>query len=173
MYGLLWTWQICFLTGLTHVPRLASTLNVPEGEGIYQPDTSPSQNISSLLVNNVAEDNNGTSALDVLTPNTTSATYDTLPTLLTSTIQCDGGRYGVNLDIQSCRDALSKINLNDWIPKSTAQRGFGKRPHIILPNRWSSCKAILSSPARWSQVYGSRADKIEKPTVDALSISSQ
>ena len=150
MYRLAWSRQIvCLLAVLTHVPRLVPALTVPQDAGIYQPVTPPSPNSFSLLVNG-GTDVNTTSALDVINVNTTSPTYDTLPALLASVIQCDGGHYGVNLDISSCRDALTKINVDEYIPKSTAQRGFGKRPNIILPNRWSSCKANLSATARCS-----------------------
>lgn len=100
-------------------------------------------------------DLSGDPASDVITPlvvynnsltltNTTTPQYDIFPATTNAFVQCNSGRYGVNLDRSACLDAVAKIG-NDPTQFTVAQRGLGRRPAVALPNRWVSCEYAQSS----------------------------
>jgi len=97
-----------------------------------------SVNISSLVVTNSSL-SSSTNAAPILALNDPSPQYDVLPAASNANVQCDSGSYGVNLDRNACLDAMSKIGSDTNLFTAT-QRGLGKRPNVVLPNRYSSCK---------------------------------
>ena len=131
-YGLIWT----------------SALVVPESSAIYPPDLSPPRNVTFSLLETSPQNTTNqvdSPALRISTQNDTGSSYDVLPTAFSPIIQCEPGSYGVNLDLSACNNALISFLVDPTRPQSTAQRGSGKRPNIVLPNRYSSCEYIQGS----------------------------
>ena len=70
---------------------------------------------------------------------TNSTFYDVFPAAINANVQCDGARYGQQVDRVACQDALHKIGTAlDYL--TVAQRGMGRRPMMALPQRYSSSK---------------------------------
>lgn len=112
---------------------LASPLDASGAASLEPSSLSSSLNISSLLMNN------GSSLVQ-----TNSTFYDVFPAAINANVQCDGARYGQQVDRVDCQDALQKTGTSfDYVP--AAQRGLGRRPAIVLPQRYSSCKRMDQS----------------------------
>ena len=123
-------------------------LSVPAGQSLYPPTSSLQGSPPSLLVTPASQDSSDDGSPSILTPNITIPQYDIFPTLLNTEVQCDGGRYGVNVDFQACSIALSKIG-NNATSFSAVQRGTRARKDVALPHRWSSreCLYLVSWPS--------------------------
>lgn len=107
---------------------LMSPLDVSTPTSLEPSSALPALNLSTLLRHNGS-----------FSVHTNLPFYDVFPAAVNANVQCDGGRYGQNLDRAACQDALQKIGTSlDYIP--AAQRGLGRRPKMALPNRYSSCK---------------------------------
>ena len=153
---------ITLLAVTTSFLRLSLAANIPQAEqgSLYQPGYSTSDNTSTLLVtdaalNSSSDDADGTSLLSLYSANPNSQLYDVFPAgISNNNVQCDGSRYGVNIDRAACQDALQRIGTSPAII-TVAQRGTGRRPQITLPNRYSSCKhtwILIQKPSRWARI---------------------
>ena len=72
-----------------------------------------------------------------------SSSYDIFPATLSADPVCDGDRYGQNLGIIACEDALQGIS-SSQLTFIVSKRSKHGRAFLFLPYRWSSCK--LNSP---------------------------
>lgn len=128
-------------TLLAFLPRISLAATIPAQGSIHTLERL--NNSWPLLVTDsaaVGSSDDGTpDGLSILTFDATSPQYDLLPKVLhTNDVQCDPD-YGVNLNRDACLNALGKIG-SDPQTITVAQRGIGRRPNIVLPNRYSSCK---------------------------------
>lgn len=128
-------------TLLALLPRISLAATIPAQGSIHTLERL--NNSWPLLVIDSAavgsSDDGSPDGLSILTFDATSPQYDILPKVLhTNEVQCDPD-YGVNLNRDACLNALEKIG-SDPQTITVAQRGIGRRPNIVLPNRYSSCK---------------------------------
>ena len=121
--------------------HLAQALVPAQGGSIYQSGDSDS-GIPTVLVTDAAlnSPSNSSSLPGFLTVNTTAPFYDVFPASFdNNNVQCDSNSYGVNLNLQACQDALQSIG-TDTAQVTVGQRGRGRRPNLVVPHRYSSCK---------------------------------
>ena len=126
------------LTIFVTLVHLTRALVPVQGGSIYQ---SGDSGIPTVLVTDAALDSpsNSSSLLSFLPVNTTAPLYDVYPASFdNNNVQCDSNRYGVNLNLQACQDALQKIE-TDTDERTVGQRGRGRKANITVPHRYSSC----------------------------------
>lgn len=137
--------RFALLVFTTTLLQICAALSLPGAASINSAGGLPCNSISPQLSSN----NSIEAIYDVDSPDynlllsnytSTSPQYDVFPAAINAIPQCDGSRYGVNVDKTACENALGQLNAMDTTPFTVAQRGLGLRPSMNLPNRTSSSK---------------------------------